>query len=463
MHPESLPLVVDFDRALLRSNPLLEYALSQLRDKPGSSLLLLSRLLVGRSADAYRQLADDPAHSALLLPVRDEVAQSIESALNQGRKVYLLSEHFELQAVRLAEQLKPRTGPEAGGAAGIEVIRLAPARYCESLETKSFDFLGAGAVESSIRQHANQLLPGPDSRHTAGSQSRTRLWLRELRLHQWLKNILLLVPLLASHRAGLNTLLAHELIAFVLFGLCASSVYLLNDLFDLQDDRRHPRKRQRPLASGELSLTAALWSAVGLALVSVICAWLLLPPRFTLVLATYYVLTLAYSANLKRIALVDVLCLAALYTLRIVAGTYAFGGALTFWMLAFSTFIFLSLALAKRYAELFDNQSNGRSSTTPGRDYMTSDLYMLASLGAASGYLSVMVLALYIQDENTVALYHHPKYIWLACPLLLYWISRTWMLTFRGQMHDDPVVFAVTDRASLCAGALFGAVFLFAA
>ena len=190
-------------------------------------------------------------------------------------------------------------------------------------------------------------------------------------------------------------------------------------------------------------------------------AWLL-PWKFTLALSCYYALTLAYSLVLKRIMTVDVITLAMLYTVRIVAGTFAFDVILTFWMLAFSMFLFLSLALVKRYTELRESRSKGKTELTRGRGYYPGDLEMISSLGAASGYLAVLVLALYIQDQNTLALYHHPQIIWLACPLLLYWITRTWMIAHRGQMHDDPVVFAMKDRNSLLFAVLFAAVFWFA-
>jgi len=189
------------------------------------------------------------------------------------------------------------------------------------------------------------------------------------------------------------------------------------------------------------------------------CVWWLLPWQFGAALAAYYCVTVAYSIWLKRLAVVDVVILAMLYTLRIIAGAMAFQLTLTFWMLAFSVFIFLSLALAKRYTELFAALARGDNERTRGRGYYPQDLGMIASLGAASGYISVLVLALFIQDQNTTVLYRHPQVIWLACPLLLFWISWIWMLTHRGEMNDDPVVFAVRDRASLIVGALFGLVF----
>jgi 4-hydroxybenzoate polyprenyltransferase len=285
------------------------------------------------------------------------------------------------------------------------------------------------------------------------------LWASAMRLHQWLKNLLIFVPLLVSHRLGTSGSLVTGVIAFVLFGLCASSAYVVNDLLDLASDRRHRSKRRRPLAAGLVSVRASVIAFSLLLLCAFLGAFWLLPWQFAGAMATYYVVTISYSVWLKRLMIVDVVTLAMLYTLRIIAGTVLFHLVMTFWMLAFSMFIFLSLALVKRHAELLDARNKGGADRPGGRGYYPGDLDMIASLGAASGYLSVMVLALYIQDPNTAALYRNPRIIWMACPLLLYWISRTWMLTHRGEMHDDPVVFAIRDRVSLAVGCLFGLVF----
>jgi 4-hydroxybenzoate polyprenyltransferase len=230
-------------------------------------------------------------------------------------------------------------------------------------------------------------------------------------------------------------------------------------LLDLADDRHHHSKRHRPFAAGRLSIKSGL-QLFPILLVGAFsgAAWLL-PWEFSGTLIAYYILTLAYSLSLKRQMAIDVIALAALYTLRIIAGAAAFGLELTFWILAFSMFMFLSLALVKRYAELREARRKGDTGKTRGRGYYPADLEMISSLGASSGYLAVMVLALYIHDQATTGLYAHPQVIWLACPLLLFWITRVWMLTHRGQMHDDPVVFAIRDRSSLVVGALFGLVF----
>jgi 4-hydroxybenzoate polyprenyltransferase len=232
-------------------------------------------------------------------------------------------------------------------------------------------------------------------------------------------------------------------------------------LLDLEADRGHPRKRLRPFAAGTLPLTAGLVAAPLLTLAAFALA-LFVGPRFALVLIGYYVLTLAYSFGIKRVAMLDMVVLAALYTVRIVAGTVAIQAALSFWLLAFSMFLFLSLAMVKRYTELRLLLVQGRD-RTGGRGYQVDDLQLIQSLGAASGYLAVLVLALYINSTASEVLYRHQQVLWLLCPLLLYWISRVWLIAHRGAMHDDPVVFALTDSVSrivlaVCAVVVVGAI-----
>ncbi|MDG3086932.1 UbiA family prenyltransferase [Vibrio hannami] len=279
-----------------------------------------------------------------------------------------------------------------------------------------------------------------------------------MRVHQWAKNLLIFVPLVASHQWFDTEKVADGIIAFIAFSLCASTVYLLNDLLDLEDDRHHSSKCRRPFASGALDVRIGLLFAPLILVFVFLLSVLLLPINFLLVLLGYYALTLAYSFKLKRMVVVDVTTLAILYTVRIIAGGVGLELDLTFWLLAFSMFIFLSLALVKRYAELHEARSLGLNKTR-GRGYYPSDLELLSSLGSSSGYMSVLVLALYINDPVTSVMYSHSEVIWLACPLILYWISRTWMITHRGLMHDDPVVFALKDKVSRITGCLFLLVF----
>lgn len=283
--------------------------------------------------------------------------------------------------------------------------------------------------------------------------------LKALRLHQWVKNALIFVPLIASHRILETSLILQGFQAFLAFGLCASSVYLLNDLLDLPDDRRHSTKCKRPLAAGAFPLHH------GLVLIPILLggafstSLLLLPYQFSVVLLCYYILTLAYSLWLKRIVMIDVVTLSMLYTSRVIAGAAAMSLFVTFWILAFSTFIFLSLAFVKRYTELFEARQYGNNKKATGRGYYPADYELLASLGGASGYISVLVLALYINESTSAVLYYTPEWLWLTLPLLLFWLSRVWLLAHRGEMHDDPIVFALRDGISRWVGILFLAVF----
>ena len=262
------------------------------------------------------------------------------------------------------------------------------------------------------------------------------------------------VPLaLTPHLLGDSARQLSALAAFVALSLCASAGYVVNDLLDLESDSRHPVKRGRPFARGALSASAGIRLAIVLALAGFAVAATATPRPFLGLLLLYSATTLLYSAWLKRVLLVDVFVLAGLYTLRVIAGAAAVAVAPTPWLLAFSLFIFLSLALAKRYSELHLMASNSADGAQ-GRAYRVEDLDLVATLGASSGYLSVLVLCLYINSDVVRELYGTVALLWLLCPLLLYWISRLWFLAKRGELPGDPVAFAVRDPASLVMGAL---------
>jgi 4-hydroxybenzoate polyprenyltransferase len=266
--------------------------------------------------------------------------------------------------------------------------------------------------------------------------------LRVLRLHQWAKNLLVFLPLLAAHRVGEPGALRRVLLAFVSFGLVASSVYVLNDVLDVESDRKHPRKKERPFASGALGLGAGFALVPGLLAAGAGLA-LLLPPMYGVALATYWFATLAYSVSLKKVAILDVLVLAGLYVARIYAGAFAAGVPVSEWLASFSLFFFFSLAVLKRAAEI-----GKRGEALPGRGYHGEDQAPVAMMGIASGYVSVLVLALYVNHPDVTRLYAHPAWLWGLCVLVLYWVSRVWLLAWRGEMNDDPVVFAIRDPVS---------------
>lgn len=280
---------------------------------------------------------------------------------------------------------------------------------------------------------------------------------RALRVEQWVKNLLVFVPLLMGREVGQAALYGEALLAFFSFSLCASAVYILNDLVDLEADRRHEIKRHRPFAAGELTapigwMLGVLCVIVGATLAS------RLPPLFALVLLVYLFVTTLYTFWLKHVPLVDVITLGLLYTGRVIAG-----GAATYvvpspWILGFSLFFFVSLAFVKRYAELYALRA--RESSLMTRGYHPDDLELITIFGVVSGYMAVLVAALYINGDYAVGIYRHPAVLWLVCPLLLYWVSRMWMLAHRGEMHEDPVLFAVHDVTSWLVGALLGAALL---
>jgi 4-hydroxybenzoate polyprenyltransferase len=284
-------------------------------------------------------------------------------------------------------------------------------------------------------------------------------WVRALRLHQWAKNLLLLLPALAAHLRPSSRLAIQLGLAFLAFSLLASAVYLLNDLVDLPHDRAHSTKRHRPIAAGEISTSAALVGAIVLVVLAIVAASPL-PRAFHLMMLLYLATTVSYSLALKRLAIADVLALATLYAMRIVAGAAAAGVPLSQWFLAFSIFLFLSLALVKRVVELQDKPP-GDASATPGRGYVASDVPLLAALGQGSAVASALVYCLYITGDDVRRLYSHPELLLAGLPVLLYWISRMWLLTGRKAMHEDPVMFSLRDRVSyLMVGAMLTIVFL---
>jgi 4-hydroxybenzoate polyprenyltransferase len=279
-----------------------------------------------------------------------------------------------------------------------------------------------------------------------------RLLVKALRIPQWVKNLLLFVPLIVGHKFTHPDLLVRGFIAFIAFSLCASSVYITNDILDIEADREHPRKKNRPFASGALKIKTGVIIAILLFAIGFGISFLL-PFYFSAALLLYMIASTAYSLKLKKIASVDVIMLASLYTLRVLAGGIAVDVLPTTWLLGFSIFIFLSLAFVKRYSELRMLRESGNEIASR-RGYTVGDLELLRSIGPASGYLSVLVLALYINSPEVRLLYKRPSVLWLVCLLLLLWITRLWILTNRGKVSDDPLVFTVRDSRSYMIGAV---------
>jgi 4-hydroxybenzoate polyprenyltransferase len=295
----------------------------------------------------------------------------------------------------------------------------------------------------------------PSAQHLDSRRFHLGEYLRILRVHQWLKNLLIFVPAAVAHRFSLTVALPLVL-AFLSFSLCASSAYIANDLLDLNNDRAHARKRNRPLASGRVPLAHAI-ALIPVLLALAVALAMLLPADFIALLGAYYVLTMGYSVLLKRKLIVDVITLACLYGMRLAAGALTISVPLSPWFVAFSVFFFLCLAIVKRCTEMIDRIAKG-TGDPKGRGYIQRDLPMLEAMAAGTGYVAIMVFALYINNPSVTALYRAPEYLWAICLVLFYWISRILLLTHRGEMHDDPVVFATTDPKSLICGLLVVAI-----
>lgn len=272
---------------------------------------------------------------------------------------------------------------------------------------------------------------------------------RAMRVHQWAKNVLIFVPLLLAHALHTRSFL-QALVAFACFSLCASSTYIVNDLLDIEADRRHPRKRRRPFASGDLQGKTGVLLSGGLLLLSFVLASTL-TAGFVAYLLLYLVSTLSYSLYLKRVVLVDVVLLSGLYTLRMLAGAAATSILISPWLAGFAIFLFLSLAMVKRFSELQNIRVAGQVPSN-GRGYLLSDTEQMRAFGTASAYASVVVFSLYISARDVTGLYPHPQRMWLITPIMILWISRVWLLASRGELDEDPVIFAVTDRMSLLLG-----------
>lgn len=469
----SIPLAVDLDGTLILTDTLHESALRALREHPLQTLRIPLWLAQGK-AHLKQQLAALTEFDAAALPYNLPLIDWLTQQRAQGRRLILCTATDQSMAEAVARHL----GLFDEVLASDGQHNLSARNKAAALESRygrqGFDYAGNSEDDLPVWQAARRAIVVNASQRVerdarqcseveqvfAPHASSIGQLPRVLRLHQWMKNLLLLIAPLAAHQIpGLDTG-ASLLLAFLSFSLCASAVYVANDLFDLDSDRHHPRKRVRPFASGRVPVVKGVL-LVPLLLVNAFLLALPVGPVFTGWLLFYFLLTCAYSWGLKRLVLVDCLVLAMLYTVRIIAGAGAAGIPLSFWLLAFSVFLFLSLAFVKRYAELALQANAGRQQAH-GRGYLTSDAPLVQSLGVTSGYAAVVVLALYLNSDAVVKLYQSPLIMWCAVPVMLFWVSWMWMKAHRGEMHDDPLLFAVRDKASLLAGLVFAIVLLLA-
>jgi len=466
---QNLPLAVDLDGTLIRADMLCESALACLRVAPLSALRWPFWLARGK-AYLKRRLGEGIAFDPAVLPYHKPLLDWLRQQRQAGRRLALCTASDQAVAQAIANHLGLFDEVIASdGATNLKGQAKADA-LCARFGPRGFDYAGNDAADLAVWRQARRAIVVNASaavlrraraqgnaqpvfeRERAGP----RVWARALRLHHWVKNVLLFAPLLAAHHWSDGASWLKALLGFVAFGLCASAVYLSNDLLDLESDRHHPRKRSRPLAAGTLRIPQALLAAPLLLAASALIAGQV-GAGFAAWLGLYFALTCAYSLLLKRLILVDCLTLGILYTLRVVAGAAAAQVQMSFWALTFFGSLFLSLALVKRYAELLAQRAAGREHAH-GRGYRTADAPVLRSLGVAAGYMAVVVLALYLNSDAVRQLYRAPGLLALAVPIVVYWVSWVWLCASRGRMHDDPLMFAFKDRASLMAGALFALV-----
>jgi 4-hydroxybenzoate polyprenyltransferase/phosphoserine phosphatase len=464
----TLPLVVDLDGTLINTDMLHESALKLLGKNPLNTFKLPYWLSQGKAA-LKGKLADRTDIDPSTLPYNPKLLSWLKEQQKSGRQLILCTASHTRFATAIAKHLNIFDDVIASdnktNLSGENKAQLLEQRFGQA----GFDYAGNAKADIAVWKRARRgIVVNASARLTQEAQQcceveetfpankpTLAIYRKVLRIHQWLKNSLLFIPIFAAHQLTNSETWLALFFAFFSFSLCASSVYITNDLLDLESDRQHPQKCKRPFASGMVP-----------AWIGVVLAPLLLLTSFGLAsyvggaffkgLMVYFGLTCAYSWGLKRIILVDCLTLAVLYTLRIIAGAAAASMGLSFWLLAFSVFLFLSLAFIKRYAELEVQLLHGKHKIH-GRGYYTTDAPLIQTLGISAGYAAVLVMALYLNSDAVVKLYKTAEFVWGTVPVLLFWISWMWMQAHRGKMHDDPLVFAVKDKASLLAGIAFAA------
>ena len=467
------PLVVDLDGTLIYTDILYESTLKVLRDKPLQAFLIPFYLFKGKSA-LKQHLATHSDLDVTYLPYNCSLIDWLKHERFLGRKIILST----AADIKFANLISAYLGifDEVIASDGVENNsgHLKASKLIKRFGDKGFDYIGNSVSDLHIWKHSRSAIL---VNVTSNLESRVKricdvvkifpkqenkfiIWFQVFRVQQWLKNLLLFVPIFAAHKIGNFELLNELVIAFISFGLCASAVYIANDLLDLESDRKHSQKHKRPFASGRIFIVLGVLLIPLLTFISFYIGHYV-GSEFLTWLVVYFVLTFAYSLWLKRIVLIDCLLLAILYTIRIVAGGAAVGIPISFWLLAFSIFLFFSLAFVKRFVEL-QSQPLTMEGPIHGRGYLTSDISIIQALGITSGFISVLVLALYINSMNVVMLYKLPQILWATVPLMLLWISWVWMKAHREEMHHDPIVFAFKDNVSIVIGLLFATVFVVA-
>ncbi|MBK6686368.1 MAG: UbiA family prenyltransferase [Deltaproteobacteria bacterium] len=462
------PLCVDLDGTLVSTDCLWESLFLLGRQAPLAALSVPYWFLAGK-ATAKRRISDRVLPNPSTLPYRAELIERLKAEKAGGRKLYLVTASDQ----RIANVVAGHLGlfEEAIGSDGQRNLKgPAKATYLtERFGKGGFDYAGDSSADLPVWQAADRpWLVGASSSLVAAVKAaqpqaevvvpraggRAKAIVKALRPHQWMKNLLLFVAAILGHVRE-PVAFGWLLVAFFAFSFTASSVYVLNDLLDLEQDRQHRSKRKRPFASGLLSIPTGLVLFPLVLGLGLFLGGFFLPWKFTVALLGYFALTTVYSFYLKRKLILDVLALGGLFTYRVLAGGLAVGVQVSFWLLAFSLFFFTGLAFVKRFSELIETQAK-ELDRVPGRNYWVSDLQIITSIGPACGLIAVLIFCLYMNSPEVLRLYPRPEALWLIVPVLIYWNTRVWFLAGRDQLHDDPVVFAIRDRNSYLAGLVAG-------
>ncbi|WP_294541047.1 UbiA family prenyltransferase [uncultured Rhodoblastus sp.] len=468
---DKVPLVVDLDGTLIKSDLLVESGFAHLGADLSQAFLLFSALRSGGKARLKAEIANAIEIDAAHLPYDARVIELIEQARAEDRPVFLASASNERYVRAVAEHLGLFDGWYGSTAIANLTSKSKTDLLVRAFGVKGFDYIGNDSADLPVWSAARNCIAITSSasvrrklsvidgdalvmdRRTGGMAA----WMKLLRPHQWAKNALVFVPLLTAHLFNFWSIL-FSVAAFIAFSAAASSVYIINDLVDIEADRKHPSKKWRPLAAGTVPIFPAIMVALLLAFCA-LAAGLVIGTSFFVVLAAYLIFTTAYSFFLKRKMMIDIIVLALLYTIRVIGGAEAISVEISEWLLAFSMFIFTSLALIKRYIELATRIDAGLPELS-NRNYRKGDLDIVAMLAAAAGFNAVTVFALFVSSDTVRQTYRHPQGLWLVCPLLMYWIGRALMMAHRRLMHHDPIIFALKDWNSLATFGLIGLIML---
>lgn len=458
---DNVPLCVDLDGTLILTDMLAESLLRVLRRKPWMVFVLPFWLLRGKRHLKAR-LAERSSIAFESLPYHDAFLTFLKSQHRKGRRLIMVTGAHESLARQVAEHIAIFSEVIATNDQSNMVGRTKASRLVDEFGSGQFDYAANEKTDLHIWRHARRAilvncragverqvarLPGVEVECQFQRHPLTpRLLFKAMRVHQWTKNTLIFVPMLVAHQALMFEAWGHTLLGFASFCCMASATYIINDLCDLDADRKHPTKRRRPFASGRLSVLQGFGMIAGLGVLALVLLPFL-PWEFAVVFLMYLIGTLTYTFFFKSVAIFDVVILAGLFTIRVIAGGAAIDVDLSFWLMSFSIFVFLSLALVKRVSELI-NLSHSNQAKAAGRGYQVEDASILKSMGVCSSFLAVLVFALYINSPEVAQLYGEPRLLWLICPCLLYWVAEIWLVTARGKMNEDPIVYALKDVKS---------------